>query len=235
MISETMDVDSIVNQYLPKIKYYAYKMSFNLPPELSQDDLVSAGIIGLLESMGRYDYRREASLKTFSDCRIKGAIIDEIRSMQWASRDMKKNLTTVKETYKNLEDKLSRAPLDKEVAEELGISASKLQRVLSSANMSHLRSLQDVITGKDGETRELVDCLSAGTEADPSELFELKESRKNLASAIEKLPHRGKMILKLYYYEELTLKEIGTIVNLTESRICQLLNDALQKLKEHMN
>lgn len=235
MISEAMDVESIVNQYLPKIKYYAYKMSFNLPPELSQDDLVSAGIIGLLESMGRYDYRREASLKTFSDCRIKGAIIDEIRSMQWASRDMKKNLNTVKETYKTLEDKLSRVPLDKEVAEELGISTSRLQRVLLSANMSHLRSLQDVITGKDGETRELVDCLSADTEADPSELFELKEARKNLASAIEKLPHREKMILKLYYYEELTLKEIGTIVNLTESRVCQLLNDALQKLKEHMN
>lgn len=237
MISETMEnnVESIVNQYLPKIKYYAYKMSFNLPGELSQDDLVSAGVIGLLESMGRYDHTREASLKTFSDCRIRGAIIDEIRSMQWASRDMKKKLNTVKEAYKNLEDKLSRTPLDKEVAEELGISAGKLQRVLLSANMSHLRSLQDIITGHDGETRELGDCLSAGTETDPSELFELKESRENLACAIEKLAHREKLILKLYYYEELTLKEIGTIVNLTESRVCQLLNNALQKLKEHMN
>lgn len=234
MISEAMDVESIVNQYLPKIKYYAYKMSFNLPPELSQDDLVSAGIIGLLESMGRYDYTREASLKTFSDCRIKGAIIDEIRSMQWAARDMKKNLNTVKETYKNLEDKLSRTPLDKEVAEELGISSGRLQRVLLSANMSHLRSLQDVITGKDGETRELVDCISSD-KAGPSELFEHKEAREKLSGAIEKLPEREKLAVTLYYYEELTLKEIGNIVGLTESRICQLLNDALQKLKEHMN
>ena len=234
MISEAMDVESMVNQYLPKIKYYAYKMSFNLPPELSQDDLVSAGIIGLLESMGRYDCRREASLKTFSDCRIKGAIIDEIRSMQWAARDMKKNLNTVKETYKNLEDKLSRTPLDKEVAEELGISTGRLQRVLLSANMSHLRSLQDVITGKDGETTELVDCISSD-KAGPSELFENKEAREKLSGAIEKLPEREKRAVTLYYYEELTLKEIGNIVGLTESRICQLLNDALQKLKKHMN
>ncbi|TAL26361.1 MAG: FliA/WhiG family RNA polymerase sigma factor [Nitrospirae bacterium] len=237
MISGTMEnnVEFIVNQYLPKIKYYAYKMSFNLPQELSQDDLVSAGVIGLLESMSRYDHTREASLNTFSDCRIRGAIIDEIRSMQWASRDMKKKLNAVKETYKNLEDKLSRTPLDKEVAEELGISPNKLRRVLFTANMSRLSSLQDVITGHDGETRELGDCLSAGAEADPSELFELKESREKLACAIEKLPHREKLILKLYYYEELTLKEVGAIVNLTESRTCQVLNNALQELKKQMD
>lgn len=229
------DVESIINQYLPKIKYYAYKLSFNLPSELSEDDLVIAGVIGLLEAMGRYDCKREASLKTFSNCRIKGAIIDEIRSMQWTSRDMRKKLNIARETYKSLEDELSRPPLDKEVADQLGISLSKLTRVLLSANMSFLSSLQDVITGENGETKELIDFIPANKKAGPSELFELKESRKRLASAIEKLPQREKLAVTLYYYEELTLKEIGAIIGLTESRISQLLNKALLRLKEDMN
>jgi len=229
------NTESIINQYLPKIKYYAYKMSLNLPPELSEEDLVSAGVIGLLEAMERYDCKREASLKTFSDCRIKGAIIDEIRSMQWTSRDIRKKVSTVRETYKSLENKLSRPPMDKEVAEELGISISKLHKVLFSVNLNNLRSLQDVVIGKDGETRELIDCISSSRETDPAELLELKESRERLINAIEELPQREKLIVTLYYYEELTLKEIGNIVGLTESRVCQLLNEAVLKLKESMN
>lgn len=229
------NVESIINEYLPKIKYYAYKMSFNLPTELSEDDLVSAGVIGLLEAMGRYDYKREASLRTFSDCRIKGAIIDEIRSMQWASRDMRKKLSLARETYRDLEEKLSRPPTDKEVAEELGISTNKLNMVLLTANLTHPRSLQDIITGKDGEQRELIDCISADKEAGPCEIFEHKEALTRLSNAIEKLPEREKLAVTLYYYEELTLKEIGNIVGLTESRICQLLNEALLKLKEDMD
>ncbi len=228
------DVEDVVNQYLPKIKYYAYKFSLNLPSELSEDDLVSAGVIGLLEAMGRYDCTREASLKTFSECRIKGAIIDEIRSMQWTSRDVRKKLSTARQTYKSLTDKLSRIPSDSEVAEEMGISTKKLQRVLLTANMNNLHSLQDIIVGKDGETKELIDCISSATETGPSETLELKECKKMLADAIEKLPLREKTLVTLYYYEELTLKEIGSIVGLTESRICQLLNEVLLSLKESM-
>ncbi len=237
MLSEIAEnnVENIINEYLPKIKYYAYKLSVNLPSELSHDDLVSAGVIGLLESMGRYDSSKEASLKTFSDCRIKGAIIDEIRSMLWTSRDMRKKISAVRETYKSLEDKFSRPPMDNEVAAELGISVDKLHKVLMSSNMNHVCSLQDSVVGKNGETRELIDCISADEDCNPSELLEFKESRGRLNAAIKKLTEREALVVTLYYYEELTLKEIGSIVGLTESRICQLLNEAHLKLRDAMN
>jgi RNA polymerase sigma factor for flagellar operon FliA len=232
VVAET--IDNIVDQYLPKIRYYAYKMSLNLPTELSRDDLISAGIVGLLEALKRYDREREASLKTFSDCRIKGAIIDEIRSMQWTSRSLRKKLSDTRDTYRNLEDKLSRPPSDAEVADEMGISVDKLQEVLLTSNMNNLWSLQDPVINKDGEVKELIDYISSDKETDPSKLFEIKECRKKLTSAIKKLTLREQLVVRLYYYEELTLKEIGNIIGLTESRICQLLNETILKLREEI-
>lgn len=226
------DIELLVTQYLPKIKYYANKFSLNLPPELSEDDLVSAGVVGLLEAISRYDCKREASLKTFSDYRIKGAIIDEIRSMQWTSRDARKKLSVVRETYKSMEVKLSRTPFDKEVADELGISTNKLHRVLLTSNMNVPHSIYDVVKDKYGEPVELIDFLSDDKESDPYELLELKEARGRLAILIEDLPQREKLILKLYYYAELTLKEIGILVGLTESRVCQLISNVIMQLRE---
>ncbi|MBI4689090.1 MAG: FliA/WhiG family RNA polymerase sigma factor [Nitrospirae bacterium] len=226
---------SIVNQYLPRIKYYANKMSINLPTELSKDDLVSAGIIGLLEAVERYDCKKEASLKTFSDLRIKGAIIDEIRSMQWASRDVRKKLSAVRETYKRLEGRLSRPPTNEEAAKELGIGINELNAVLLTSNMNSLRSLHDTVIGSSGETKELIDCISSDKETNPAESFELKESITGLINAIKSLSPREKLIVSLYYFEELTLKEIGNVVGLTESRICQILNETILKLKKNIN
>lgn len=230
-ISTENEIEHLIDQYLPKIKYYAYRFSYNLPPELSEDDLVSAGVIGLLEAIGRYDNKREASLKTFSDLRIKGAMIDEIRSMQWTSRDTRKKLNIIQETAKSFEKRHSRKPDEKEVAEELGISIQKLNQVLLMANMRNVHSLQDIVTGKNGETMEIGEYIPASKECDPHELLEIKQSKAKVSKAIEQLPERERRVIIMYYYEERTLKQIGAFMGLTESRMCQILNSGVGLLK----
>ncbi|MCE5193984.1 MAG: FliA/WhiG family RNA polymerase sigma factor [Nitrospiraceae bacterium] len=228
------DIEAIVSHYLPKIKYYASKLSFNLPSGLSEEDLVSAGVAGLLESMKRYDSKREASLKTFSDCRIKGAIIDEIRAMLWTSRDARKKISNLRTACQSLADKFSRPPTDCEITDELGISFKKLNKIYFASHMNNIQSLNETITGNEGETKEIIDYLSTD-DNNPFEVLEIKQSRMRLESEIRKLPFREKLIILLYYYEELRLKDISKIMRVTESRICQILNNALSRLKENIS
>lgn len=228
------ELETVVNHYLPKIKHYAYKLAFNLPSGLSEEDLVSAGVVGLLESIKRYDSKREASLKTFSDCRIKGAIIDEIRAMLWASRDARKKIFHLRSACQSLENKLLRPPTDCEIADELGVDIKKLKKIYFASQMNVVHSLNDVTIGDDGETKEMIDYLSAD-DNDPSEMLEIKQSRMRLQAEIKKLPLKEKLIIFFYYYEELRLKDISEIIGLTESRICQILSNTLARLKENIS
>lgn len=230
-----IDVEEIITEYMPRIKYYASRLAYNLPSVLSEDDLVSAGVIGLIEAISRYDNSKKATLKTFSDCRIKGAIIDEIRSMVWASKGMRQKLNTFEEACKSLENRLSRPPSDEEIAEELGFSLKKLQNFLYVITIRHPQSLNDVVVSPDGEMKELIECIASDESDNPDETLEDKQAKQELLNAIDKLSEREKLIVSLYYFEEMTMKKIGSLVNLTESRICQLLNNALCKLKEGMD
>lgn len=223
--------ERIVEQFLPRVKYYASKYSFCLPPELSLDDLVSAGIVGLLEAIERYDPSMNTSLSTFADFRIRGAIIDEIRSMQWASKDARKKLDDVRGVYSKLEKEFNRNATDEEVAERLNISLDELYKVLSTANTMNMINLEDLGINQNGDSLDILECISGDRDRDLLDELNLKELKITLGKAIDELPEKEKQVVTLYYYEELTMKEIGRVLDISESRVCQLHGKALVKLK----
>lgn len=226
--------EKIVEQFLPRIKYYAGKYAFYLPPELSIEDLVSAGIVGLLEAIERYDPSMNATLSTFADFRIRGAIIDEVRSMQWASKDARKKLEEVRNAYAELEKNFNRIATDEEVAERLNITLDELYKTLSTANTMNMISLEDLSVGKDGESLDILECISREDEKDILEELNLKDLKVALGKAIDKLAEKERLVVTLYYFEELTMKEIGKVLNISESRVCQLHGKVLVKLRNKM-
>ncbi len=227
--------EEIVEKFLPRVKYYASRYGFYLPPELSIEDLVSAGIIGLLEAIERYKPSLNASLSTFADFRIRGAIIDEIRSMQWGSKDARKKLDETKHAYASLEKELNRSASDEEVAERLNISMDDLYKTLSTANTMRMIKLEDLgMTNKEGESLDILECISDRNDRDIVDELNLKELRSVLGSSIDALPEKERLVLTLYYYEELTMKEIGKVLEISESRVCQLHGKALLKLRSVM-
>lgn len=226
--------ERIVEQFLPRVKYYAGKYAFCLPPELSIEDLVSAGIVGLLEAIERYDPSMNATLSTFADFRIRGAIIDEIRSMKWASKDARKKLEEVRNTYSELEKSLNRIATDEEVAERLNITLDELYKTLSTANTMNMVNLEDLGVSKDGESLDILECISREDERDMLDELNLKELRSALGNAIDGLPEKERLVVTLYYFEELTMKEIGKILDISESRVCQLHGKVIIKLRNKM-
>jgi RNA polymerase sigma factor for flagellar operon FliA len=226
--------EKIVEQFLPRVKYYASKYAFCLPAELSIEDLVSAGIVGLLEAIERYDPSMNATLSTFADFRIRGAIIDEIRSMQWASKDARKKLEEVRSAYSELEKSFNRIATDEEVAERLNITLDELYKTLSIANTMNMISLEDLGVSKEGEALDILECISKEDERDILDELNLKELRSALGSAIDELPEKERLVITLYYFEELTMKEIGRVLDISESRVCQLHGKVLVKLKSKL-
>ncbi len=228
--------EKIIEQFLPRVKYYASKYAFCLPPELSIEDLISAGIVGLLEAMQRYDPSMNATLSTFADFRIRGAIIDEIRSMQWASKDARKKLEEVRNGYCQIEKDFNRIATDEEVAEKLNITLDELYKTLATANTMNMLNIEDLATGRDGEPLNILECISgefAGGSGrrDMLEELNLKELNAVVGRAIDELLEKERLVVTLYYYEELTMKEIGVVLNVSESRVCQLHGKALIKLR----
>lgn len=223
--------EELVQQFLPRVKYYASKYYFALPPELSTEDLVSAGIIGLLEAIDRYNPGMNATLSTFADFRIRGAILDEIRTMQWASKDARRKVHEVRNAQNALEQELEREVTDEEVAERLSISLEDLHKTHSLVTTMNMLSLDSLGVTQDGEQLDIMQCLADRSMPDMLERLNLKETAEALGQAIEGLPEKERLVLTLYYYEEMTMKEIGKTLGITESRVCQLHGKALIKLR----
>lgn len=224
--------DDIVEQFLPRVKYYAGKYSFALPAGLSYEDLVSAGIVGLLDAVERFDESHKASLSTFADFRIRGAIIDEIRSMQWASKDVRKKLDDVRRVYSTLEKEYNRSVTEEEVAERMNISLDELHKTLSTTNILNMLHLEDLGLSRDGEGLDILECISDGSGRDILDELNLKELTVVLGKAISELPEKERLVLTFYYYEELNMKEIGKVLEISESRVCQLHGKALLRLRD---
>lgn len=223
-----IDKEAVIAQFLPRIKYYAKKYSFCT--EMEEADLISAGIIGLLEAIERFDYSRNITLSTFADFRIRGAILDEISSMQWISKDALRKIDMVKKAYDQLEKKLGRSVTEEEVAEKLEIRIEELREILARVGMAHMVKLDDIGITPDGEHMDVLECIAADGR-DIIEELALKELQVFLGGVIESLSERERMVTTLYYYEEMTMKEIGKILGITESRVCQMHGAVLLKLK----
>jgi RNA polymerase sigma factor FliA len=227
--------EEIIQQFLPRVKYYANKYAFGLPAELTIDDLISAGIVGLLEAINRFDPSMNATLSTFADFRIRGAIIDEVRSMQWASKDARKKLDEVRRAYDDIEKTAHRKAEDEEVAERLNMSLSELHKILASVNCLKMINLEDMGINADGESLDILQCIASESSVDILEELSLKELQSQLGQVIDELPEKERLVISLYYYEELTMKEIGKALDITESRVCQLHGKALLRLRKKMD
>jgi RNA polymerase sigma factor for flagellar operon FliA len=226
--------ERIINEFLPFIKYTAYRLSWGLPPQLTPEDLISVGVMGLLDALRRYTEGR-VKLGTFVQFRIRGAMLDELRAHNWIPKSMNRKINAARTAHLDLEKKLGRLPEEKEVAAFLGITLDEYFKTLRVATMQ-VSSFDDINERLRGEDHlDITECLSDPDAKSPFEILEDNEKKELLASLIDRLPEKEKLILSLYYWEEMTMKEIAAAMKLTEGRICQLHNQALTRLKAKLN
>jgi RNA polymerase sigma factor for flagellar operon FliA len=205
-----------------------------LPSHVSVSDLISAGTIGLLEAIDRFDVSRGVKIQTFVHIRIKGAMLDELRNMDWVSSSMRQKARQFREAYTMLKARLGRPPTEEETANSLGITAEKYQSVRDNIQGLAIISIEDICINQGEKEEDYLGCLQDTSESGPEVSTGFEEVKKLLTNSINILPENEKTVLSLYYYDELTLKEIGSVMGLTESRICQLHAKAIRSLKEQL-
>jgi len=227
--------DRLIVHYSPLVKYVAGRVSVGLPQNIEQSDLVSYGIFGLIDAIDKFDTGRNIKFETYAITRIKGAIIDELRSIDWVPRSIRAKARAVERAYAKLEGRFLRSPSDAEVAAEMGISEAELQQMFAQISFVGLVALDEVLSsgGQRGESMTLGDTIPDRGDG-PVAAFEIEELKQVLASAINRLGDREKIVLSLYYYEGLTLAEIGDVLGVTESRVCQIHTKAVLQLRARM-
>ena len=225
--------ERLILHYAPLVKYVAGRVGVGLPPNIEQADLVSYGIFGLMDAIEKYDLERGNKFETYAISRIRGAIIDELRSIDWIPRSIRSKARDVERAYARLEAELHRTPTEPEIAEEMGIGLSDLHAIFSQVSFVNVVALDELLSvgGEKGDKLSLVDTLEDHKAEDPVAAFESEETKYLLAGAINTLPEREKIVVTLYYYEGLTLAEIGQVLGVTESRICQMHTKAVLQLR----
>ncbi len=224
---ETKSVElrnEIAENYLQLVKIICGRLAVSLPPHLDRDDLLSSGFFGLLDAIDRFDVTRNIKFETYAGVRIRGAILDYLRSKDWIPVTMRQKIRKYEQTVSKLETELGRSATDKELAAALGISVEELQTLIGQCNSATIIPLEEYLKT---DVAEAVDTNPANS----TEFFELKET---LAKAIERLPQKERTVISLYYYEELTLKEIALILNLSEARISQLHTKAIFRMRGYL-
>ncbi len=220
----------LIQEYATKIKYMAYRLSYRLQPDIDIDDLISTGIIGLMDAMDKYDPTKETLFKTYAEFRIRGAMLDEIRAMDWIPRSVKEKAGLLYRTVAQLERKLGRPPTEEEIAGQLKMTITEYQNFVAQARGSAMISIEDIGVNLDNN-RNILECIGEPEKRDPLTLLLSKDTRSIVTKAIENLPEKERKVVSLYYYNELTMKEIGKILAVTESRVSQLHTQAMFRLK----
>ncbi len=228
--------DKLLLSYAPLVKYVAGRVSIGLPHNVEKADLVSYGMFGLIDAIKKFDPFKNIKFETYAITRIRGAIIDELRSLDWVPRSVRRKGKLLEKAYIELENKLKRNPTDEEIAENLEISLAELQTLynqLSYTSHIALEEFWNIGKGKD-EQLNLIETLEDTKGHEPSKELELEEVKQVLAKAIDNLSKREKTVIALYYYEGLTLREIGEVLGVTESRVSQLHTKAVLRLRAHL-
>jgi RNA polymerase sigma factor for flagellar operon FliA len=225
--------ERLILHYSPLVKYVAGRVGVGLPPNIEQADLVSYGIFGLIDAIEKFDLERAIKFETYAISRIRGAIIDELRAIDWIPRSVRYKAREVEKAYAALEGQLHRTPTEAEVAEQMGIRLEDLHAIFSQVSFVNVVALDELLNvgGEKGDKLSLVDTLEDTRAEDPVVAFESEETKYLLAKAINTLPEREKIVVTLYYYEGLTLAEIGQVLGVTESRICQMHTKAVLQLR----
>jgi RNA polymerase sigma factor FliA len=225
--------ERLILHYSPLVKYVAGRVGVGLPPNIEQADLVSYGIFGLIDAIEKFDLERAIKFETYAISRIRGAIIDELRAIDWIPRSVRYKAREVEKAYAALEGQLHRTPTEAEVADQMGIRLEDLHAIFSQVSFVNVVALDELLNvgGEKGDKLSLVDTLEDTRAEDPVAAFESEETKYLLAKAINTLPEREKIVVTLYYYEGLTLAEIGQVLGVTESRICQMHTKAVLQLR----
>jgi RNA polymerase sigma factor for flagellar operon FliA len=225
----------IINEFAPLIKYIASRIAIRLPPHIDLNDLINAGVIGLIDAIEKFDASKQIKFKTYAEFRITGAILDELRSMDWVPRSVRQKARKVEDAYSRLEYNLGRPASDDEVAKEMNVDMDTFYRLLSETASVSLLSLDDL--GEDDNDlskRNLLEFIIQDDKDWPSHKIRYAEVRTMVAKAIQSLPEKERMVISLYYYDELTMKEIGHVLKFTESRVSQIHTKAILRLRSKM-
>jgi RNA polymerase sigma factor for flagellar operon FliA len=228
--------DRLILTYAPLVKYVAGRLGSGLPAHVDEGDLVSYGLLGLIGAIERYDPARDIKFETYAISRIKGAIIDELRALDWVPRSVRSRAREIERAIAELEAKLGTAPTDEQIAAKIGISVDELEESLTDISRSSIAALDELwsVSGE-GDQVSLLDTIEDTQGTRPQEALDEVEMREALADAIARLPEREKLVVTLYYYEELTLREIGEVLGVTESRVSQLHTKAILRLKARLS
>lgn len=232
----TEERDRLIYEYAPLVKTIASRLRARLPSHVSQDDLLSAGILGLLDAVEKFDSGKGVEFKSYAEYRIRGAMLDELRSMDWVPRSVRRNAKRLQEAYLKVEREKMRPADDEEMAAELGVTLEEFHQLLEETKGMTVLSKEDfgdaVGAGVQGENSFMA---RTSVSKDPMDSLRFHEVKQMIARAIQRLPEHERMVMTLYYYEELTMKEIGQVMGYTESRVSQLHTKAVLRLRNSLN
>lgn len=224
--------DKFIRQYMPLVKYVAGKVSTGMPDNVEYDDLVGFGNFGLLDAINKFDPDKNVKFKTYAVTRIRGAIFDELRELDWVPRSVRQKSREIEDAIVTLEAKLGRTASDSEIAESMGMTENEYQSAIMKCSGTSVLSLNDVwYSGDDSDHMSIGDSIEAPTSLNPDVIVEREEVRRVIIQAINELPKNEKMVIVLYYHEDLTFREIGQVLNVSESRISQLHTKANLRLR----
>ncbi len=224
--------EAFIKQYAPLVKYVAGKVAVGMPHNVEFDDLVGFGVFGLLDAIDKFDPEKNVKFKTYAVTRIRGAIFDELRSIDWVPRSVRQKTREIEEVIGSLEAQLGRTASDQEIAQSLGLSEDEFLKTMMKISGTSILSLNDVwLSGDENDKMSIGESIEAPNSLNPDVIVEKDEIRRVIIDAINELPDKEKKVLVLYYYEDLTLKEIGQVLEVTESRVSQLHTKAILRLR----
>ena len=224
----------IINHYAYLVKITAGRLVTSLPGGLDRDDLVGAGVVGLIKAVDQFDPTRDVKFETYAIALVRGAILEMLREEDWVPRSIRDKLRTLERTQKCLETRFGRPPSEHEIAETMGVSTQEVSELLVRVGRTTVYSLDDILTGMDGDDAIHYKEMLVDESADPRGEFEGREIRKLLGAGVERLPERERLVVALYYYEGLTFKEIGRVLSVSESRVYQLHTQAMGRMRNYM-
>ncbi len=231
-VEEAEEKDRLIREYAPLVKYIAHRIAVKLPPHIEIDDLINTGIIGLIDAAEKFDPDRGIQFKTYAEFRIRGTILDELRAQDWVPRSLRKKVSRLGQVVRVLEQKFGRPPSDEEVAENMNIDMEELYKTIEQSAGFSLLNLEDLSGNLSrNKRRALLTHLSSSDKKNPLILLNIHEVRNKLAAFIDELPSQERLVISLYYFDELTMKEIGKVMDITESRVSQIHSRALIRLR----
>ncbi len=232
-LAEDLDIfkdrELLITECLPLVKFVAHRISARLPSHVEVDDLIHSGILGLMDAIKKFEPGRNVKFKTYAEQRIRGAILDGLRDLDWVPRSLRRKKKDIENAYHFLEQQFGRAATDEEVAQNLAITLEDLHRSLDELKGVTLGAFMDA--GEDGDGENLISFVPDPDAEDPSITLHARELRTMLKDAVELLPTKERFVVQLYYFDELTMKEIGTLLNITESRVSQLHTKSMLRLR----